>query len=171
MLVSERKKKENIAEYIIEMYKTEDLIRAYEFDTDQIEKYLISHLPVDDQEKQKIKKWYSSLADEMKSEEIEITGHLSDTQQIVSDLNNLHRKLSDNDKDYKEVLKSAKKHLDSFRKLAGENPPNDIQICLNGIYGLLVLRLHSRPVHEKQLESVDKFGAVLSYLSYKYRQV
>jgi len=169
MNIAERKRRENISEYIIEMYKTEDLIRAYEFDIDKIDKYMISHLPGDAHEKQRIKEWYASLAESMESQNLIKTGHLSETQKIVSELEELHLELSGNDKEYAIILQSAQDHFDSFATLAGETGFSDIQVCLNAIYGLLLLRLNNRPVHDKQLESIDKFGAILSYLSYKYR--
>ena len=107
----------------------------------------------------------------MKSQNLLKVGHLSETQKIVSELEDLHLELSGNDKDYIIILQSAQDHFDSFASVAGESTFSDVQVCLNAIYGLLLLRLNNRPVHDKQLESIDKFGAILSYLSYKYRMM
>ncbi len=58
---AQKKRFENISEYIIHLYKTEDLIRAYEMDIDQINKYVVSHLPLSTDEKEETRKWYVNL--------------------------------------------------------------------------------------------------------------
>ena len=46
MIVSEQKRKSNIAEYVIYMYQIEDVIRAYQFDIDAIiENFVMPQLP------------------------------------------------------------------------------------------------------------------------------
>jgi hypothetical protein len=47
---------------------------------------------------------------------------------------------------------------------------NEIQICLNGVYGLLLCRLLGKKVSDRQLEAAEAFGTVLSFLSFAYAQ-
>ena len=68
MLIAEQKRKESISEYIIFMYQTEDLIRAYNFDLGEIYKYVIQHFPVEDNKKTRIRAWYRKVANQMKKE-------------------------------------------------------------------------------------------------------
>jgi hypothetical protein len=52
----------------------------------------------------------------------------------------------------------------------GENPGNEIQICLNGIYGLLLCRLLGKKVSDDQLKAAEAFGEVLSLLNLAYQE-
>ena len=49
--VAEKKKSQNIGEYLIYMYQMEDLIRSFQGNMDEIRQYVISHYPVADEEK------------------------------------------------------------------------------------------------------------------------
>ena len=171
VLIAEKKKKENISEYIIHMYKTEDLIRAFEFDMDQLERYMISHLPLSDEEKQNEIKWYSEIAETMKSGSGMSSGHLEEVQDIVDDLNILHERLQETDPQYEKVLQEARKDLDQYNKLVKDESVSEIQLCLNAVYGYLLLKMENRPISDEQKDTVDRFGAILAYLSFKYREL
>lgn len=165
----EKKKQENISEYIIYMYQTEDLIRAYGFDMNLITEHVIKHLPVTDQEKKEAILWYADILLKMQSQHIEKAGHLEEVQVFVTHLENLKKKLiTDNDKGFMPVWNKTKKRVQDYKKQG--DFMNDIQVCLNGIYGLLLLRLNGKPVSEEILASANLFGDVLSYLNYKYKQ-
>ena len=43
MIIAKRKRKENIAEYLLYMWQVEDLIRANKFDMDSIRRTVIAH--------------------------------------------------------------------------------------------------------------------------------
>jgi hypothetical protein len=52
----------------------------------------------------------------------------------------------------------------------GENLGNEIQICLNGIYGLLLCRLLGKKVEDEQLKAAEIFGEILSMVNFSYQQ-
>jgi len=164
------KHKENISEYIVHMYQTEDLIRAYNFEIDEIKKYVISHLPIDKKEKEETTNWYQQIISQMKNKKNKDAGHISELVSLVAELDMLHQSLIDKNDGYTDIYKKAKSHIQSFRKLSGDPTIRDIQICLNAVYGLLIIRLNDRPIADDQFESVDLFGALLSYLSYIFKQ-
>ena len=170
MLIAEKKKQKNISEYIIFMYQTEDLIRVYDFDIELIEKYVIHHFPINEEEKQQNKDWYNQILRKMKSEGIEEKGHLSEVQQTVDELLKLNNELLlKGDENYQKIYQKAKTHIDKNLELSEGKIENEIQICLNGIYGLLLLRMNGKEVDESLLEPLNSFGDVLSYLSYQYK--
>lgn len=164
--IARQKRQENIAEYVVHMYQTEDLIRAYGLNIEEIERYVVSHFPLNEEEKKETLEWYGDLINAMKNENIVESGHLAETQQIVSQLEQLHSELGDNEA-YMELVQAARPGLDEFQKL---NKVSAVQTCLNAVYGLLILRLNSQPVSDEQLKHIDTFGALLSYLSYVFRQ-
>ena len=83
---AQKKRLENISEYIIHLYKTEDLIRAYEMDIDQINKSVVSHLPISTDEKEEKRKCYVNLITAMEEEKIVQSGHLKAVQAVVGNM-------------------------------------------------------------------------------------
>jgi len=154
------------------MYKTEDLIRAFEFDVDQIEKYMISHLPISDEDKLAEKDWYEGITEIMKSGKGMESGHLAEVQAIVVELQALHEKLLESDQNYSKVIEEGKQDLHKYLTLANKDsefPIKEVQVCLNAIYGYLLLQMENKPISEDQKDTVEKFGAILAYLSFTYR--
>ncbi|TDQ18292.1 uncharacterized protein DUF4924 [Algoriphagus boseongensis] len=169
--VAEKKKSQNIGEYLIYMYQMEDLIRSYQGNLDEIQQYVISHYPVSDEEKEEILGWFEGLVQKMKAHGILEKGHLNELNELVKNLTQLHYELVKTDRSYFETYHKAKPHiLDAITAANGENLGSEIQICLNGVYGLLLCRLLGKKVEEKQLSAADAFGEVLSLLNFSYQQ-
>lgn len=167
--VAKQKYKENIGEYIIYMYQMEDLIRAYDFDLEDINQYVISHYPVSSEEKSNILQWFTELAGQMKAEGLHQKGHLAQVQRHVDSLARLHWDLLKSDGVYFGLYQEAKPHILELVLEAGEESPgHEIQICINGIYGLLLSRLHGKTVPENILQGTKSFGKVLQYLNTMY---
>jgi hypothetical protein len=170
MRKDETKKKTNIAEYIIHMYQTEDLIRAFDLDIELIKEYVIKHIPESEESKLEMAEWYQNLISEIKTQGIEKSGHLSEVQQLVNEIEEFKTKLLTNDKDFETVFASAKPSIEEFMKMSEGKVESEIQICLNGVYGLLLARLNGKEIPEDIMPALEHFGNVLSYLSYKYKQ-
>ena len=169
--VAESKKSKNVGEYIIYMYQMEDLIRSYQFDLINIRQYVISHYPVSEQEKSQISSWFETLIAQMKSEGIQENGHLSEVQKEVDQLALLHWDLLKKDREYFEIYRPVKAHImDYIQSAEGKNLGHEIQICINGIYGLLLCRLTGQNVSEDLKQSTEVFGSLLSYLSMVYKE-
>lgn len=170
MNLAETKKRQNISEYIIYMYQTEDLIRIYEFDMEKIDAYVIKHIPAEASEKTAISTWYAKIAKQMQMEGLGERGHLAETQRYVNHLNKLKNDLLANDEGFKKIYDKAKTHIDESLQLSNGAVTNDVQACLNGVYGLLLARMNGKKVPAELMEGVNAFGDVLSYLSYKFNQ-
>lgn len=170
MNVAETKKRNNISEYIIHMYQTEDLIRAFDFDIDQIKEYVLKHIPGDEAQQAELTSWYSDLLEQMKKENLVEQGHLSFVQQYVQELSDLKDALLKEDNDFIKTYENTKPHIKEMMDLSKGLITSDIQICLNGVYGLLLSRIQGRQVPEDIMDSLEKFGDVLSHLSFKYKQ-
>ena len=151
------------------MYQTEDLIRAYNFDLEEIYKYVIQHFPVEDDKKTRIKAWYRKVANQMKKESLEETGHLDELNQLALELSHFNLELLKSDQSYRKIFDQAKLHINR-NAAANGTVTNPIQVCLNGIYGLLILRLNGKPVDDTIKQGAQAFGDVLSYLSFKYQK-
>lgn len=169
--IAAKKKSQNIAEYILYLYQMEDLIRSYQGNLEEIKQYVVAHYPVEEQEKSEIISWFESLIQRMEQEKIMETGHLEETQKLVDELSKIHWQLLKSDKTYFECYQKAKPHIvQAVLNAAGQDLGNEIQICLNGVYGLLLCRLLGKKVSDEQLKTAEAFGEVLSLLNLVYQQ-
>ncbi|REG81693.1 DUF4924 family protein [Algoriphagus antarcticus] len=168
--VAENKKYDNIAEYIIYMYQMEDLIRSYQGNPDEIKTFIVEKYPVSEADKNKIAEWYLTLLDQMKTQGILEKGHLEELNSLVSELAQIHWGQLKTDPKYFEAYSKAKPFIiDAVMQADGQDLGNEIQICLNGVYGLLLCRLLGRKVSDEQLKSAEAYGDILSTLSYHYQ--
>lgn len=168
--VAENKKSNNIAEYIIYMYQMEDLIRSYQGNPEEIKTFVVEKYPVADKDKKEIADWYLALLDQMKNQDILEKGHLAELNELVSDLAKIHWELLKTDPKYFEAYGKAKPFiLEAVMQADGQDLGNEIQICLNGVYGLLLCRLLGKKVSDEQLKAADAYGDILSTLSYHFK--
>ncbi|SIT06578.1 DUF4924 family protein [Belliella pelovolcani] len=169
--VAEKKRSQNIPEYIIYMYQMEDLIRAYECNLEDIKQYVVNHYPISSEEKEATAAWFSDLIELMKAEEITAKGHLNIIQAQVDLLAQTHWQLLKEDQAYFNIYNQAKPHIiQMIMDAEGVAIGHEIQICLNGIYGLLLAKLKGREIPKIYQEATEAFGAVLSYLN-SYLQI
>ncbi len=169
MLLADKKKRENISEYIIYMYQTEMLIRNFEFDIEKIKVQVLGNIPeekMSTETREEILTWYRQVIAEMQVENLHKEGHLSYVQEEVQKLNDLSLKLLTEDTNYQEVFNAARPAIRENIIAAKGLITNPIQACLNGIFGLLIARMNDTQVPDEIMAQVDHFGNVLSYLSH-----
>jgi hypothetical protein len=172
MYVSEQKKQENIAEYILYMWQIEDVIRACKFKLSTIGEVVVSpELP--ENEREKHLSWYQDLIDKMKVQGIEQTGHLFEVNEVMIELAYLHNALLDMFKDekYIEFYSFAEQYMNDFKKVNNNPQATAIEICLSALYGKLILKLQKREISAETEEAFEAFRNVLAYLSVKYNQM
>lgn len=118
MLIAQQKRNTNIAEYILYMWQVEDLIRAYSFNIDLIEKNLISQYAQPAKVKNDVRDWYANLILMMYREKILESGHLSFLNTLVNELSDLHIRLLNNSNEthYHEIFQQASDNLDIYKK-------------------------------------------------------
>jgi len=173
MLIAQQKKEDNIAEYILYMWQLEDIIRANNFDIEQISKLLVEPLTIDEETKKSISQWYKLLIDKMKNQGIMVKGHLGELNDLLLELQYLHNALLNvlKDQKYEHLYLSAKLNIDAFKTKLSSATKNEIDVCLNGLYGLLLLRLKKKPINKETTEAMNSFSQMIAYLSFKYKTV
>jgi hypothetical protein len=172
MIIAEQKRKENIAEYLLYMYQVEDMIRANELDLESIEKTLISKFDVPYGVKRDMREWYKSLIAMMRDEQKEVVGHLNILENLSEQLHEMHHQILDQgiDTSYKETFGRAKANIEALRMRSGHGNENDIQVALNGLYGLLILKLKKTPITEETMKAFDSIKELIAELSYRYME-
>jgi len=173
MLIAQEKRKTNIAEYILYMWQVEDLIRAYRFNIDDIEENLISQYAQSKRVKNDVRDWYANLILMMYQEGIREKGHLSYLKTLIDEVTDLHIRLLNHEDhvDYHILYRSAAGYLEEFRSKTGDSDSGDIEISLNALYGLLLLRLKKQPVSRETEIAMSSFSKLMAVLSRIFLQV
>ena len=173
MLLADKKKRENISEYIIYMYQTEMLIRNFDFDLEKIKIHVFGNIP-DEKMSEKTREealgWYSEVIAQMKAEGLQKEGHLSYVQDEVLKLSDLSMKLLVEDENYRAIFNAARSAIRENIQASDGLVNNPVQACLNGVFGLLLARINGKQVDEQIMEQIEHFGNVLSVLSHSYRK-
>jgi len=173
MIISQQKRAENIAEYILYMWQIEDLIRAYNFDYERIKHDLADQYQVDPTIKKDIRLWYEGLIDSMKSEQITQSGHLAFLAGLVDDLNDFHFRLieSPHHSDYMALYEDAIINIGDFRKkMTVKEKISDMEVCLTVLYGFLLMKMKKRRISEDTAEAIETIRNLVAMLSQKYKE-
>lgn len=172
MLIANKKKKENIAEYILYMYQVEDLVRAFHFDLDKLANHIIVSFTDNEQIRKDIKEWYGNIIQMMELEQIKEKGHLQIVKNIVNDLENLHKELLNNpiEKEYQaKYYKAAPNIAELSGKMKVKNL-SDTEIMFHGLYALILMRLRKQEITPETTSAMNTFSELLALLSKKYHE-
>lgn len=173
MLIAKAKRKENIIEYILYMYQIEDIIRSLQLEIDQIDQRVIANFDQPQEVKLKIRDWYLGLIKEMQRDGLKRSGHLSSLKSLVNDLQELHTSLltTYQDIEYQKLYNAARDELITLVKRSGGAAlENEIDVALNGMYGLLILRLKQEKVSEETAHAMQRVGKMLAHLALQFKK-
>lgn len=173
MIISQQKRAENIAEYILYMWQIEDLIRAYNFDFEIIKHNLADQYQVEPSLKKDIRLWYEGLIDSMKSEEIIQSGHLAFLVGLVDDLNDFHFRLIDSPhhSDYQLLYEKAVYNIGDFRKkMTVKDKISDVEVSLTVLYGFMLMKMKKRTISEDTLQAIETIRDLMAVLAQKYKE-
>jgi hypothetical protein len=171
MQIAQQKKGNNIAEYILYMWQLEDIVRANRFDALALNNILVKPLSLDDDNKKQIESWYGDLITKMKIQKLDEKGHLDELNDLIVELQYLHETLLNvlNDKKYEKLYLSSKLNIDALKSKSGSTKQSEISVCLNGLYGLLLLRLKKEKISTETNEAMQSISKLIAYLASKYK--
>ena len=170
MIIAQEKKKTNIAEYILYMWQVEDIIRASNFNISIIEENIIKQMKLEAIQYNEVKIWYEDLISRMKSEKITKSGHLSFVTDTLNELELFHKSIIEGKKD-KKYLELYKWAMTIIKELSEKNKGHsqgEIDVCLTGLYGLLILRLRKKTISAETAEAMKTISNLVAYLSMLY---
>lgn len=172
MIISQLKRKENIAEYLLYMWQIEDIIRANKLDIDLIEKNLISQYNINEDKKNEVKDWYESLIKMMELENVKQSGHLQINKNVIIRLADLHQELLKSPKfpEYGAEFYKTLPYIVELRAKAGENKAGELETCFNALYGTIMLRLQGKEVSEGTMQAIAQISQFLATLSAFYKK-
>lgn len=171
MLIAQKKRKENISEYLLYMWQVEDLIRANHFDSDEIRRNLVDRYDQPAAVKEEIARWYEELADMMRQEGVMERGHIQLNKNVIIALTDLHLRLLKSPKEmiYGSMYYKTLPYIVQLRAKSGGEEIPEIETCFTAVYGYLVLRMQGKEVSAETLEAIKQISAFLALLAEKYK--
>ncbi len=171
MFIAQEKRRENIAEYILYMWQIEDLIRAHKFDLEEIEKNIISQFDLDDEQYYAMKDWYDNLIQLMINEKVTEKGHISALKHLINELEELHQAMlkSPYHSDYVKAFEEALPYLTELSKKNKGKTNSVIELALEFLYGILLLRLKKQPISAETLQAQEKISYFMALLAKKFK--
>ena len=172
MLIADQKKKENIAEYVLYMWQMEDLLRGSELKLDKVMMKVFPDETPGDELTEQYRSWFATLIKEMKDNGLESEGHLSTVKHYMKSLEDLHRALltSFQDQKYLDLYKDTSEHISTLKGKNASIEIGDVDICLTGLYGLMLLKIKQAQISEETLEAIGKIGKLMGYLSASFNK-
>jgi hypothetical protein len=173
MIIAQEKRKTNIAEFIIYMWQVEDLIRAAGFELGQVDQIVISKYDLPPEQLDEIRTWYANLITLMAEEKIVEKGHMTFLNNLIRELNDLHLRLlqSPEEKKYQEIYRTAHENVKSFTEKSPGPFSSEIEACLTGLYGYLMLRLKKTEISSETKDAMISFSNLLAALSTRFREI
>ena len=166
MFVAQELKKKSIAEYLLYMWQVEDIIRAYGCSLPVIKKQYIDRFNFTDEQKDEEIDWFGNLIRMMNEEGKRESGHLNINKVLLKDVIDLHGMLLQSTKfpiynaEYYKVLP----FIVELRN-RGDKTVNEIETCLDALYGVMMLRLQKKPITpetERAIKEITNFVGLLS---------
>ncbi len=172
MIIAQQKKKTNIIEYLLYIFQVEDIIRSYNFEYESVKKNIIDQFEMDDATIKEISDWYQGLILQMKDEQIKQQGHLQSIKNQIADIDELHRYLiQKQNAEYLQYYSWAKANITELQSKSQQDSISEIEACLNGLYGYLLLKLQQREVSQSTQESIESISKMMAKLNQFYFKI
>lgn len=169
MFIAQELRKKSIAEYLLYMWQIEDIIRAYGCQLSRIKNEYVSRFDYTEEQKEDLVDWYGNLINMMNQEGKREKGHLQINMILVQDMNDLHNQLLQSSRfpfynaEYYKVLP----FIVELRN-KGDKDKNEIETCLNALYGVMMLRLQGKKISPDTEHAIKEISTFIGMLSDYY---
>ena len=166
MYISQELRKKSIAEYLLYMWQVEDIIRAYDCSLTRLRREYISRFDYDDEQISELTDWYGNLVTMMNGEGKRESGHLQINQVVLQQMVELHAQLLESTK-FPFYTAQYYKVLPFIVELRnrGDKDQNEIETCLNALYGTMMLRLQKREISPDTKHAITEITTFVGLLS------
>ena len=172
MFIANELRKTNIAEYLLYMWQVEDTIRAFGCSISRIRREYIDRFEYTDEQKEDEVDWFGNLIRMMNTEGCREQGHLQIIKVTLQQLQELHAQLLSSPKfpfynaEYYKVLP----YIVELRNRGASKDENEIETCLNSLYGVMLLRLQKKEVTPNTQHAVKEITTFIGMLSDYYKK-
>ena len=147
-----KSKKDNIAEYILYLWQIEDYLRAFPQNADATPEL-------------------HELNEMMHREGILEGGHLALATNALSEVEELHAQLLDEDAMYRAAMIRLRPALNLLKAKTNRPTMSDIEACFVLLYQIMMLRLQKKEITPETADVQQRATQVLTFLSRAYRDV
>ena len=152
-----KSKKENIAEYILYLWQMEDYLRAFPAQADATaELHELNEM------------MHREGIEMMHREGIVEGGHLQLAQNALSELEELHSRLLQEDAIYRAAIIRLTPSLNLLKAKTDRPTMSDIEACLLLLYQIMLLRLQKREITPQTTSVQQQATQLLQFLSKTY---
>ena len=144
-------KKDNIAEYILYLWQIEDYLRAFPLQSDANQEL-------------------HDLHNMMHQENIMSGGHLQLAKNALSELEELHEDILQQEATYRAAMLRLTPALNLLKAKTNTPTMSDIEACLTLLYQVMLLRLQQREISAETADTQKQATQVLQYLSKTYKE-
>ena len=147
-----RSKKDNIAEYILYLWQMEDYLRAFPQNADATPEL-------------------HDLNEMMHREGILEGGHLALANNALSEVEELHTQLLDEDAMYRAAMIRLRPALNLLKAKTDRPTMSDIEACFVLLYQIMMLRLQKKEITPETADVQQRATQVLTFLSKTYKEL
>jgi hypothetical protein len=144
-----KSKKDNIAEYILYLWQMEDYLRAFPDNADATPEL-------------------HELNEMMHREGIVDGGHLALANNALSELEDLHATILNEDAMYRAAIMRLQPSLNLLKAKTDRPTMSDIEACLLLLYQIMLLKLQNREITPETASVQTQATQVLTFLSRTY---
>ena len=178
MIIAQKLRHDNRAEYLLYMWQVEEILRLFHCDIDRLSAAHLSRFHVAPAEAEAMRQWYAQLCSMMRSEGKMERGHLQINETTLTGLEDLHHRLlaSPDFPTYRARYERVLPYIVELRAKSGQQsqsvPVGELRPLFDFLYGIMMLRLQKRDISdetERAAHDVADFLALLSELWKKDR--
>lgn len=172
MFIAQELRKNNIAEYLLYMWQIEDTIRAFNCSLSRIRHEYIARFDYSEEQRDEEIDWFGNLIRMMNQEGCRRQGHLQINRVTLQLLTDLHLQLlaSPQYPFYNAAYYKILPFIVELRNRGTNKSENEIETCLNALYGVMMLRLQKREVTPDTEHAVKEISTFIGMLSDYYKK-
>ena len=172
MFVAQELRKNNIAEYLLYMWQIEDAIRAFDCSLRRIRDEYVARFDYSDEQKEEELDWFGNLIRMMNQEGCREKGHLQINKVTMQMLTDLHNQLLQSTKFpfYNTAYYKVLPFIVELRNRGADKEENEIETCLNSLYGVMMLRLQKKEISPDTQHAVNEISTFVGMLSDYYKK-
>lgn len=169
MFVAKELKKNSIAEYLLYMWQMEDILRVYGCSLPVIKREYLSKFNFTEEQQEEELDWIGNLIRMMNEEGKREYGHLQINEVLLKDVCDLHHRLLQSSKFpfYNAAYYKALPFIVELRN-KGDKDVNEIETCLDALYGIMMLRLQKKSISEETEKAIKEITTLIGMLSDYY---
>ena len=172
MFIAQELRKKNIAEYLLYMWQIEDTIRAFDCSLRRVRDEYVARFDYSDEQKEEETDWFGNLIRMMNQEGCREKGHLQINKVTMQMLTDLHNQLLQSTKFpfYNTAYYKVLPFIVELRNRGADKEENEIETCLNSLYGVMMLRLQKKDISPDTLHAVKEISTFVGMLSDYYKR-